>query len=413
MLWPFPPIPPKSERSVQLLINEGGRLHSVVASQSQKNQPSVFQGRRSPWLSGLNLGRSVLLGSALLALSSAAQAAPRVGQHDGFTRFVFTLPKTSGLKASTSGNQFIVTLNARLPAESGPLNAPGVSAYRVSGSTVSLTFAPGYSKAKASLLPSDDGQVTRLVIDVPAVAGVSAGAPGRTSSTRAVSRPKVVIDAGHGGVDPGMVSKWVTEKDVTLDVALRLRDLLQTRGVQVVLVRATDRHLSADKTRDLDARSDMAVTGEVAAYISIHVNAGNQAAQGIETYYFGKPIGGSNRSLAVLENGGGDVGLALTRKASNTAQNLLGDILAQAKLSFSQQLAQKVQYNLISATGAVNRGVHTDAFYVIRNPRTPAILTEIGFGSSPSEGPKLADPGYRQKIASGIAQALFSFLNVK
>lgn len=356
---------------------------------------------------------------SLLALSSPAQAAPRVGQHDGFTRFVFTLPKTSDLKASTSGNQFTVTLNARLPAESGPLNAPGVSAYRVSGSTVSLTFAPGYSKAKASLLPSDDGQVTRLVIDVPA--GVSAGAPGRTSSvavtrpasTRAVSRPKVVIDAGHGGVDPGMVSKWITEKDVTLDVALRLRDLLQARGLQVVLVRATDRHLSADKTRDLDARSDMAVTGEVAAYISIHVNAGNSAAQGIETYYFGKPIGGSNRSLAVLENGGGDVGLALTRKASNTAQNLLGDILAQAKLSFSQQLAQKVQYNLISATGAVNRGVHTDAFYVIRNPRTPAILTEIGFGSSPSEGPKLADPGYRQKIASGIAQALFSFLNVK
>lgn len=87
--------------------------------------------------------------------------------------------------------------------------------------------------------------------------------------------------------------------------------------------------------------------------------------------------------------------------------------MAQAKLSFSRQLAQKVQSRLVQYTGAVNRGVQTDAFYVIRNPTTPAILTEIGFGSSPSEGPRLASAAYREKIAQGLARAILDFLNTK
>lgn len=353
---------------------------------------------------------------SVLSLASVALSAPRVGEHDGYTRVVFTLPKTTKYTTSFSNGKFTVKLGTPLKAEQGQLKANGITGYSVTGSTVTLRLAAGHTKAKVNILSSP----ARLVIDVPSTPDtkvtVSRSAPAavaRPVSTRAVTRPKVVIDAGHGGIDPGMVSKWVIEKDVTLDVALRLRDLLQARGVQVQLVRSSDRHLSSDKTTDLNARSDMAVTGEVAAYISIHVNAGNPNAQGIETYYFGKPIGGISRSLAVLENGGGNVGLTLTKRASTVAENAIGDILAQAKLSFSQQLAQKVQYSLLSATGAVNRGVHTDAFYVIRNPKTAAILTEIGFGSHPVEGPKLADPNYRQKIAFGIAQALFSFLNVK
>ncbi|WP_240738128.1 N-acetylmuramoyl-L-alanine amidase family protein [Deinococcus fonticola] len=371
---------------------------------------------------------------SVLGLASVALSAPRVGEHDGFTRLVFNLPKSAPFSTAFQAGKFTVKLGTTLKTEQGQLSAAGVTGYRVAGSTVTLGLAPGHTRAKVSVLKADGKQPARLVIDVPSspdspvanktVAGKTTSsrrvlgqrtpvAVTRPASTRTLTRPKVVIDAGHGGIDPGMTSRWVMEKDVTLDVALRLRELLQARGVEVRLVRSSDRHLSSDKVTDLNARSSMAELGEVAAYISIHVNAGNPNAQGIETYYFGKPLGGASRSLAVLENGGGDVGLALTKRAANVAENVIGDILAQAKLSFSQQLAQKVQYNLLAATGAQNRGVHTDAFYVIRNPKTAAILTEIGFGSSPVEGPKLADPNYRQKIASGIAQALFSFLNVK
>ncbi|WP_022801610.1 N-acetylmuramoyl-L-alanine amidase [Deinococcus ficus] len=379
-------------------------------------------------------------GWALLALLllPAAEAAPRVGQHDGFTRLVFDLGSATPAAPQVGfvGGKFTVTVQATLKAEQGPLNVPGVTGYAVKGGQVTLGLAAGTGTPKVSLLPAGAGTPARLVIDVPkGAAGVPAAAPAkaatvpaqpaaakpaapapvvaRPASTRSAVRPVIVLDAGHGGIDPGMVSRWVVEEVVTLDIALRTRAELVKHGVDVVMVRETDRHLSADKTADLDARARLATNDRVSAYISIHVNSASPAAQGIETYYFGQPLAGRSRSLAVQENGGSSVGEALTRRALNSAQGLLGDILAQAKLAFSRQLAQKVQSRLISATGAVNRGVQTDAFYVIRNPTTPAILVEVGFGSHPVEGPRLATPEYREKLAQGLARAILDFLNTK
>lgn len=364
----------------------------------------------------------LLLGTLTLLLPHAG-AAPRVGNHDGYTRLVFDLPGSATSSVSYASQSVTVKLSVNLKADQGSLKQPGVTAYAVAGSTVTVTLARGAGQPKVKVYAAGNGQPARLVIDVPskgAVATTTSSAPIRTgtaivrpANTATPTRPRVVLDAGHGGVDPGMTSQWVIEKAVTLDVALRTRDELQKHGVDVVMVRETDRDLSADKATDLNARSRLASTGTVSAYVAIHVNSGSSAAQGIETYYFGNSLAGGNRSLAVFENGGGSVGQELTRRAANTAQGLLGDILAQAKLAFSRQLAAKVQYHLISSTGAVNRGVQTDAFYVIRNPTTPAILTEIGFGSSPSEGPKLASADYRQRIAEGISQAILDFLNVK
>ncbi|GGR64105.1 N-acetylmuramoyl-L-alanine amidase [Deinococcus seoulensis] len=370
--------------------------------------------------------RSLLTAAALSCalLFPAAQAAPRIGSHDGYTRLVFDLPASASapsINAKVAAQSITVKLGVSLPSEQGPLRAPGVTAYAVSGSTVTVTLAAGHGSARSSVLPAAGGQPARLVIDVPTSAAASAipaaaarpVAVTRPASTAVTARPRVVLDAGHGGIDPGMVSRWVTEEDVTLDVALRTRAELQRHGVDVIMTRTTDRHLSTNKSADLEARSRMANNGQVSAFVSIHVNSAGPSAQGIETYYFGQPLAGSNRSLAVQENGGGSLGEQLTRQAASTAQNLLGDILAQAKISFSRQLAQRVQSRLIAATGAVNRGVQTDAFYVIRNPTTPAILVEVGFGSHPVEGPKLASAAYREQLAQALARAILDFLNTK
>jgi len=384
---------------------------------------------RPPFVS---LSRRLLLPLAFSLLAPLSLAAPRVGSHDGYTRLVFNLPKAASSTVKVSGQSVTVRLGVTLPAEQGALSAPGVTAYAVAGGTVTVTLAKGHASAKASVLPAASGQPARLVIDVPTSAAASripstpqarsTPAPARTPTPAAVTRPagsgttlrpRVVLDAGHGGIDPGMVSRWVTEKELTLAIAMRVRAELVKHGIDVVMVRETDRHLSKDKRTDLDMRSRLATTGTVSAFVSIHVNAAGASAQGIETYYFGQPLAGGDRSQAVRENGGGSVGQELTRQAANSAQNLLGDILAQAKVAFSRQLAQKVQANLISATGAVNRGVHTDTFYVIRNPTTAAILTEIGFGTSPSEGPRLANDAYRDRIAQAIARAILDFLNTK
>lgn len=369
----------------------------------------------------------VLLGASFTVFDSA-QAAPRIGSHDTYTRLVFGLPAASSARTAYStasgGNTVLtITLQVALRAERGTLLEPGVASYAASGKTVTLNLAKGSRTASVSVLPAGGGQPNRLVIDVPfasSKAGSAAGSPPKKVNPPKLATPvkvsapvlTVVVDAGHGGVDSGMSSRWVTEKDVTLDVALRVRGYLMRHGVRVIMVRSRDTQLSTDKRTDLEARSRLARAGTVNAYISIHVNAGDSSANGIETYYFGNTLNTSNRSLAVEENGGGSIGQQLTQQASSTAQSLVGDLLAQAKLSFSAMLAKSVQSQLIGMTGAVNRGVQSDAFYVIRNPTVPAILTEIGFGTSPSEGPKLAQAGYRDRVAGAIATGILRFLKV-
>lgn len=224
-------------------------------------------------------------------------------------------------------------------------------------------------------------------------------------------KPRVVLDPGHGGSDSGMVSQWAKEADVNLAVAKAARAVLERRGVEVIMTRTDGRALHPDKRTDLDRRARLANNGTVSAFVSIHANAGNPAARGIETFYFGQPLAGQSRSLAVFENGGGAKGEALTRQVTGSAQALMGDVLAQAKLTFSRQLAQELQAGLIRATGAVNRGVRTDAFYVIRNPTTPAVLVEVGFGSNPTEGPKLAQAAYQQRLGTSIAESVLRFLH--
>lgn len=361
----------------------------------------------------------LFLSVAVALWFSLALAAPRVGTHPGYTRLVFDLPGTPVVRVQSKKvtlPYLTLRLNTLLRAERGTLKAPGVVAYSVAGSAVNVTFAPGYGNPKIQVVPRQGSLPQRLVIDVvrvappkPAPKPAAKAAP----KPKPAPRPRVVIDPGHGGMDPGMVSKYLREKDVTLSVGLRVRELLRAKGVDVVMTRTTDTHLGASKRTDLDARSNLARAGTVSAYISIHVNAGSPGSRGVETYYFGQPLSSDKRALAIQENGAGSIGQELTRKAADTAQNLLGDILSQAKVSFSRDLASKVQASLVQQTGAPNRGVHTNTFYVIRNPNTAAILTEIGFGNSDREGPLLATKAYQEKVARGIAQAILAFLHLK
>ena len=373
-------------------------------------RPAHLSTRLSTRLSTLSL-------LAALLWPAPSLAAVRVGQHDQFTRLVFDLPAHSSAQAAYDGGTLTVQLSVTPRAERGKVDAPGVRSYAVSGKTVTVGLESASQRAHVAVVGSSGDQPERLVIDVPLVAGTSgaqtrpaANPPAVKAAARALT---VVLDAGHGGVDPGMQSRWVTEKDVTLDVALRVRGYLNQRGVQVIMVRARDTQLAMQKRADLEARSRLAHANTVNAYISIHVNSGDSSASGIETYYFGQTLDSSNRSLAVRENGGGSVGQELTRQARGTAQSLVGDLLAQAKLSFSAQLARSVQGQLIDMTGAADRGVKSDSLYVIRNPTVPAILTEVGFGSSPSEGPKLAQARYRDRLAQAIASGILKFLKVR
>ncbi len=342
----------------------------------------------------------------LFCLASLGLAQPRVGSENGLTRLVFSISSEADFSLNRKGNEISIRFQGTPPRTLRKLlNTAQVVGYRATptpgGSIYVVTLKAGTSYRTLEL-----ADPRRLVLEVRSNTAVARSQP--RPSARAPA-PVVVLDPGHGGLDPGAVG-FVHEEEVVLEVALRTKRLLEARGIQVVLTRASDRHLSAHKATDLGLRAAMADSKRT-LFVSIHANAAERAAQGIEVYYFGETIDQRLLSKAILENGGGALGQRLTQEARSVARHLMQDLLAQANLKFSEQLALKTLRSMVRETGAISRGVHTAPFYVIRNARIPAILVEIGFVNHPIEGKKLDTSAYRAQLASGLAGGIIAFLN--
>ena len=167
----------------------------------------------------------------------------------------------------------------------------------------------------------------------------------------------VVIDAGHGGHDRGGIpGQRVGEKDLTLDVALRLRNLLQNDGLKTVMTRADDTFIP------LPQRSAIANAQHDALFVSIHFNSALRgSATGIETYYYNpKAVG----------------------------------------------VASRVQSQLMHVEPGENRGVKCRGYYVLRKTRIPAVLAECGFLTNRNEAALCLTSAHRQELASALAKAI-------
>ncbi len=196
--------------------------------------------------------------------------------------------------------------------------------------------------------------------------------------------PLVVVDAGHGGHDGGAVAHGVIEKNMSLDIATRLKKELEAAGVRVVMTRSGDSFLS------LDERAAMAGRHEAAAFVSVHLNTDGEgsAAEGIETY-FAESKGLMARQ--VVSAGGGE-----GPKAGDGAE-----------------FAGIVQRMVCAATRAENRGIKARDYAVVARAACPAVLVECGFITSASESVRLKEAGYRDKVAEGIARGVVLFLEVR
>lgn len=355
----------------------------------------------------------------LTVLAAVALAFPRLGLHEGYTRMVFDLgPGATYLVSQGDGTLTLKFQGMRPDADDADVDSPQVASYQIvsgkNGATVYIRLKPQV-EVKTTLMKDSGGR--RLVVDLtdgdkPQITPASSK-PRPAAKPRAQTDPDkkriVVLDPGHGGIDSGAVG-YVTEKAITLDVALRVRKLLQDQGIQVVMTRTSDTQLSTDKRTDLGMRANMA-NSKRTLFVAIHVNSSSSPAQGIETYYFGDTIDSSLLAQAYRENGGGTLGQQLTREAQTVGQRLVSDLLAQANLIYSRRLAESLQNSMLSGTGAVNRGIHSAPFYVIRNARIPAVLVEIGFANHPVEGRKLASADYRDTIAQSISDGILRFVN--
>lgn len=199
----------------------------------------------------------------------------------------------------------------------------------------------------------------------------------------------VVVDAGHGGGDPGAKGSGLLEKDVALDVALRVGRELEDRGVPHLLTRRADEAIEPGR------RVGMANTHRNAVTVSIHCNhAGDSGAAGIETHYCGwKPEPVRNWFFVRLpdpEGGGAEAD---------------GDWRSHSEL-----LAAEVQRSLVSATKAANRGTRKSDLAVIRDSHGAAVLVEIGFLSNAMEAALLGTDNYRDLLAEAIADGVEEYI---
>jgi N-acetylmuramoyl-L-alanine amidase len=210
----------------------------------------------------------------------------------------------------------------------------------------------------------------------------------------------VVIDAGHGGKDPGAIGpSGLMEKDVVLDIARRLRERMQQElQWRVTLTRDSDIFIP------LEERTAIANAKGADLFVSIHANSAERPdAHGIETYFLDLASDEQSMRVAAREN-------ATTMSKVSDLQRILRDLQMTSKRNESSLLAGSVQQALVQAPkGGKNGrdlGVKHAPFLVLMGAEMPSILVETGFVSNPGEERKLADPKYRAQAARAIFEGI-------
>ena len=384
--------------------------------------------------------------ATLLSTGAWAQSLPpiRVGDQPGFARVVLDLPKEATYTIEPLGAALRVTLpNQQVEPGIHFVSQPELAGYVLEqheNKAVLILLTPqgvtprsGY---RTMTLAALEGNGQRLVIDLSGAFVDTSPLPAfpEFRFVKASGRRfSVVVDAGHGGPDPGAIGS-VVEKAVNLEVALRVRRWLQEAGVEVTLTRESDTALAADKRSDLAQRVALAEGKHL--FVSIHANATIPARAdgwcGLEVYYFGPssarpffpppapltltpPLTITPGLPEILSSpapaGILDPGARLEEPIP--AQNLptpTPQMNSARRMELSRALASRVLSYMLGATAAVNRGVRRADYFVIRYTSVPAILVEVGYLSHPIEGLNLRDTNYLDRIGYGIARGVLEYL---
>ncbi len=240
------------------------------------------------------------------------------------------------------------------------------------------------------------GAEPQMTMPVPVSATVQAVAKVVQPPPPARAGPyHVVIDPGHGGEDCGARSRWGScEKTITLDIGMRLRRLLEEKGIKVTMTR------NQDSTMALKDRVDLAETVNADLMVSLHVNASqNRGARGVETYVYGQMASDSDiADLVKRENA-----------EVNYVDIIVNDLQQRLHHDASIRVAGSIEENLVRSLRTLGRGkqrVKEAPFYVLARSRCPAVLLELGFITNSGEAQRLKDPSYRQRIAECISRSL-------
>ncbi len=382
----------------------------------------------------------------------------RVGKRSGATRVVLDLDGASAVSVFTLYNPYRVVIDAErsgasmTPTAADPARTPAVAVAAMPTATVPALVhdeLPAPPRDENEVVPAAASHATTVVESVDPVVPVAlpslvrpalapATSPPATLSRRRSTEPapesgveqpapvpaepavngdgslslarqlglgisRIVIDAGHGGHDPGTLTEGSTEARVVLDVALRLEKLLKKEpGLDVVLTRRTDVFIP------LEQRTAIANREGADLFLSIHANASrNRTARGVETYFLSFASNPEAEAVAAREN-------AASANDMHNLPSIVRAIALNNKLDESRDLAGVVQQSLSTRLSKANvgvrsRGVKKAPFVVLIGAGMPSVLAEIGFLTNKQESALLRTTAYRQRIAEALQAAVMQY----
>jgi N-acetylmuramoyl-L-alanine amidase len=323
-----------------------------------------------------------------------------------------TVPNTTAVKAGSSFD--VAALSAqpgRVEATSQPTSQPisavvkdaggegssAGSAANVASTTTTPAATRRTKKGRAAVVKDPDAGPARAAVPT---------ADGETSMVRALGLKigRIVIDAGHGGHDTGTIGvDGIQEKDVVLDVALRVGQLLHDRlGAEIIYTRSDDTFIP------LETRTAIANKAQADLFLSIHANSSPDAsARGVETYYLNFTSSPDALETAAREN-------AVSDQSIHQLSDLVKKIALKDKIDESREFASDVETSLYGGlqkgnAGLKDRGVKKAPFVVLIGANMPSILAEISFVTNEKDAKQLQEPEYRQRVAESLYKGVAKY----
>jgi N-acetylmuramoyl-L-alanine amidase len=398
------------QNSVRVIVDLGGEV--TFKQGDAKNPNRVFLDIAQAKLNSMLIGKQWTVDSTLLQHI-------RVGQYDNTTvRVVLdigAIGRVSSLTLKDPDRLIIDVFGKEAITLAPPAPTPALTP---APTPVVTTTVPTQPKVTAKPVASANEEIstpTSSVVVTPPANTIKKNAeeakpitPAKSTNagTRSLVRSlglklsRVVIDAGHGGHDTGTVGQaGYTEKELVLDVAQRLKQLIESElGAEVVMTRSDDTFIP------LETRTSMANEKEADLFISIHANSSRvRSVRGTETYVLNYTSSREAMETASREN-------AATERSIHELQDLVKKIMLRDKVDESRELAQHIEHALgIRKGSGVDRGVKQAPFVVLIGANMPSVLAEICFISNPQDEKLARTPENRQAIAESLFEGVRSY----
>ena len=216
---------------------------------------------------------------------------------------------------------------------------------------------------------------------------------------------RIVLDPGHGGKDPGAIGRTgLYEKDIVLDVTMKVKDELERKGIDVIMTRDSDRFIP------LNERAEIANKNRADLFVSIHTNANRRRwIRGFEVYYLSEATDDNGRALAASENSVLKYEDSSFAKHTKNLDAIIWDLTFTENREESIELAGFICQEADKRLNLKSNKVRRARFYVLKGAEMPAVLVELSYLSNRWDEKNLMDSYYRGELAKGVAEGIASY----